>query len=123
MMAVRDVTVVSVPVSDQERSKEFYVGKLGFELVREDDSVPGIRWVQVAPKGGTTSLTLVTWFETMPPGSLQGLVLSSDDLQADHDDFTAKCVQFDGPPQRRPWGTEEAVLRDPDGNGLVLQQT
>jgi catechol 2,3-dioxygenase-like lactoylglutathione lyase family enzyme len=122
-MAVRDVTVVSVPVSDQERAKEFYVGKLGFELVREDDSVPGIRWVQVAPKGGSTSLTLVTWFETMPPGSLQGLVLSSDDLQADHDDFIAKGVQFDGPPQRRPWGTEETVLRDPDGNGLVLQQT
>jgi catechol 2,3-dioxygenase-like lactoylglutathione lyase family enzyme len=60
-MAVRDVTVVSVPASDQERAKEFYVGKLGFELVREDDSVPGIRWVQVAPKGGATSLTLVTW--------------------------------------------------------------
>ncbi len=49
-MAVRDVTAVSVPVSDQERAKEFYVGKLGFELVREDDSVPGIRWVQSPPK-------------------------------------------------------------------------
>ena len=122
-MAVRDVTVVSVPVSDQERAKAFYVEKLGFELVREDDSVPGIRWVQVAPRGGTTSLTLVTWFETMPPGSLRGLVLSSDDLAGDHDDLTAKGVQFDGPPQRRPWGSEETVLRDPDGNGIVLQQT
>src|SRR6266511_2867875 len=46
-MAVQEVKVVSVPVSDQERAKEFYVEKLGFELSREDDSIPGIRWVQV----------------------------------------------------------------------------
>jgi catechol 2,3-dioxygenase-like lactoylglutathione lyase family enzyme len=120
-MAVRDVRVVSVPVSDQERAKEFYVEKLGFELSRQDDSVPGIRWVQVTPKGGGTSLTLVTWFETMPPGSLQGLVLGSDDLEQDYADLVARRVEFDRPLQRQPWGTE-AVIRDPDGNKLVLQQ-
>jgi catechol 2,3-dioxygenase-like lactoylglutathione lyase family enzyme len=36
---------MSVPVSDQERAREFYVGKLGFELVRDDESVPGIHRV------------------------------------------------------------------------------
>jgi catechol 2,3-dioxygenase-like lactoylglutathione lyase family enzyme len=120
-MAIQDVIVVSVPVSDQERAKAFYVDKLGFELRREDDSIPGIRWVQVAPKGGTTALTLVTWFESMPPGSLQGLVLTSSNLQADYEELVAKGVEFDGPLQRRPWATE-AVLHDPDGNSLVLQQ-
>ena len=29
-MAVQGVRVVSVPVSDQDRAKEFYVDKLGF---------------------------------------------------------------------------------------------
>jgi catechol 2,3-dioxygenase-like lactoylglutathione lyase family enzyme len=120
-MAIQDVSVVSVPVSDQERAKAFYVDKLGLELTREDDSMPGIRWVQVTPKTGTTSLTLVTWFETMPPGSLQGLVLSSDDLQRDCDELLARGVEFDRPLQQQPWGTE-AVVRDPDGNRLVLQQ-
>jgi catechol 2,3-dioxygenase-like lactoylglutathione lyase family enzyme len=120
-MAIQDVIVVSVPVSDQDRAKAFYVDTLGFELRREDDSVPGIRWVQVAPKQGTTALTLVTWFESMPPGSLQGLVLTSSNLQADYERLVAKGVQFDGPPQRQPWATE-AVLHDPDGNSLVLQQ-
>src|SRR5215204_4763065 len=71
-MAVQDVTVVSIPVSDQERAKAFYVDTLGLGLVRDDDSMPGIRWIQVAPKAGTTSLTLVTWFESMAPGSLPG---------------------------------------------------
>jgi catechol 2,3-dioxygenase-like lactoylglutathione lyase family enzyme len=120
-MAIRDITVVALPVSDQERAKAFYVEQLGFELRREDDAAPGLRWVQVAPPGATTALALVTWFESMPPGSLRGLGLRSDDLQADYEALVAQGVAFDEPPQRRPGGTE-AVLRDPDGNRLVLQQ-
>jgi catechol 2,3-dioxygenase-like lactoylglutathione lyase family enzyme len=121
-MAVQDVVVVSVPVSDQERAKRFYVDTLGLELVSEDDSVPGIRWVQVASAGGTTALTLVTWFESMPPGSQRGLVLASDDLQGDYERLLAAGVPFDGPPQDRPWGAKEAIINDPDGNALILQQ-
>jgi catechol 2,3-dioxygenase-like lactoylglutathione lyase family enzyme len=120
-MAIENVKVVSVPVSDQERAKDFYVEKLGFELIRDDDSVPGIRWVQVSPKGGAPSLTLVTWFETMPPGSLQGLVLGSENLEAECDRLAAQGVAFDRPLEHQPWGTE-AVICDPDGNKLVLQQ-
>ena len=47
-MTINNITVVSVPVSDQERAKAFYVDTLGFE-VREDRSMPGMRWVLVAP--------------------------------------------------------------------------
>jgi catechol 2,3-dioxygenase-like lactoylglutathione lyase family enzyme len=121
-MPVRDVTVVSVPVSDQDRAKKFYTQTLGFQLLRDDDSVPGIRWVQVAPAGGGTALTLVTWFDTMPPGSLRGLVLASDDLAADYQRLRDLGAEFDQAPTQQPWATE-AVLRDPDGNQLVLQQT
>jgi catechol 2,3-dioxygenase-like lactoylglutathione lyase family enzyme len=120
-MAIEEVKVISVPVSDQDGAKAFYVDKLGFELTRDDASVPGIRWVQVTPKGGTTSLTLVTWFETMPAGSLQGLVLGSNDLQSDCDHFAAQGVKFDRPLEEQPWG-REAVIMDPDGNKIVLQQ-
>jgi len=120
-MALQDVTVVSVPVSDQQRAKAFYVDKLGFELVREDDSVPGMHWVQVAPNGRTTALTLVTWFDTMPAGSLRGLVVSSDDLPTDYEAFKTNGVEFDAPPEQHPWATE-AVCHDPNGNMIVLQQ-
>jgi catechol 2,3-dioxygenase-like lactoylglutathione lyase family enzyme len=121
VVAIQDVIVVSVPVSDQDRAKAFYVDTLGFELVREDDSIPGLRWVQVAPKATRIALTLVTWFESMPAGSLRGLVLTSDDLQGDYEALQAKGVEFDQPPQQQPWATE-AVFHDPDGNSLVLQQ-
>ena len=121
MMRFKDVTVVSVPVSDQERARAFYVDKLGFELRRDDTSIPGMRWLQVAPRGATTSLTLVTWFDSMPPGSLRGLVLSSENLEADYEALVQKGVEFEGPPQKQPWGVE-TVLHDPDGNSIVLQQ-
>jgi catechol 2,3-dioxygenase-like lactoylglutathione lyase family enzyme len=121
-MPVRRVSVVSVPVSDQEVAKEFYLEALGFELVRDDASVPGLRWVEVRPAGGETSLTLVDWFrDTMPAGSLQGLVLALDDLRASYEQLVGKRVVFDQPLEERPWGLE-AVVRDPDGNRLVLQQ-
>ena len=53
--------------------------------------------------------------------SLRGLVLACDDLDAEYQRLHTAGVQFDSPPQRQPWATE-AVLRDPDGNMLVLQQ-
>jgi uncharacterized glyoxalase superfamily protein PhnB len=64
---------------------------------------------------------LVTWFDTMPPGSLQGLVLGSSDLRRDCEALTAGGVEFVRELQEQPWGAE-AVIRDPDGNQIVLQQ-
>lgn len=122
-MAIDDVVVVSVPVSDQDRAKAFYIDTLGFELVSEDDSVPGFHWIRVAPTGATTALSLVTWFDSMPAGSLQGLVLLSSDLQADYEELVAKGVAFDGPPTQPHYAPKgEVVCRDPDGNVLVFQQ-
>jgi catechol 2,3-dioxygenase-like lactoylglutathione lyase family enzyme len=120
-MAVSSVAVVSVPVSDQERAKRFYVETLGLVLVA-DNAMPGMRWVQVAPAGGGTALTLVTWFPSMPAGSMQGLVLRCDDLDAEYRRITAAGVSFETAPHTVPYAKAEAVLRDPDGNGIVLQQ-
>ena len=119
-MSIKDIVVVSVPVSDQELAKDFYVNRLGFDLIRDDSSVPGMRWVQVSANGARTTLTLVTWFDSMPPGTLRGLVFRSDDLEADYARLVALGVEFESPPQQQPWGTE-AVFRDPDGNQFVLQ--
>jgi catechol 2,3-dioxygenase-like lactoylglutathione lyase family enzyme len=119
--AVESVAVVSVPVSDQERAKSFYVDTLGMRLVRDDSSVPGMRWIQVAPPGGGTQLSLVTWFDSMPAGCLRGLVLRMTDLQGTYEALAKEGVKFEAPPAKQPWGLE-TVVYDPDGNGIVLQQ-
>ncbi|GAA4184600.1 hypothetical protein GCM10022288_05500 [Gryllotalpicola kribbensis] len=118
-MSIRHVQVVSIPVSDQDRAKEFYVGVLGFALLADRRFTPEMRWVMVAPPGGQTALTLVTWFPSMPPGSLQGTVLESDDLERDVAALSGKGVEV-SPPQHAPWG-RFVTFADPDGNGIVLQ--
>jgi hypothetical protein len=67
-MPVEDVITVSVPVTDQGRALAFYVGTLGLKLARVDETMLGIRHVQVSVDG-PTRLSLVTWCVSMPAGS------------------------------------------------------
>ncbi len=120
-MTVTQIQLLSVPVADQDRAKHFYVDVLGWRLLA-DNPMGETRWVQVAPPGAATSVTLVTWFPSMPPGSLKGLVLESDDLDADVARLTARGVVFEGDVQEMPWG-RFTTFHDPDGNGIVLQAT
>ena len=111
--------VVSIPVADQDRARDFYVRVLGFELRREASFGDGQQWLEVAPPGAQTALTLVTWFPSMPAGSLQGLAIGVrvvDAASAEHSEGGWAC---EGPPQDAPWG-RFATFRDPDGNGLIL---
>ena len=121
-MAITHLQLISLPVADQDRSVQFYVDVLGFDLVRDNPMGPEMRWVQVAPKGAQTSVTLVTWFPTMPPGSVKGLVLETDDLDGDVAALTANGVRIEGGIQEQPWG-RFVTFDDPDGNGIVLQET
>jgi catechol 2,3-dioxygenase-like lactoylglutathione lyase family enzyme len=115
------VAIVSVPVSDQDRAKAFFVDTLGFQLVADQPMGDGARWLQVAPGFGGVSLTLVTWFEEMPAGSLRGMVLATKDIDAAHAELKARGVDVSDI-ERAPWG-RYATFEDPDGNGFVLQQS
>jgi catechol 2,3-dioxygenase-like lactoylglutathione lyase family enzyme len=121
-MTITHIQLLSLPVADQDRAKGFYVDKLGLDLVADNHLGPAQRWVQVAPKGAGTAITLVTWFETMPPGSLKGLVLETDDLDADVAALADRGVAIPDGIQDAPWG-RYATFDDPDGNGIVLQAT
>ena len=120
-MSLTHVQLLSVPVADQDRARDFYVNTLGFELIADIPMGPDQRWVQVGAPGAQTSLTLVTWFETMPAGSLRGLVIESDDLTADIEALGARGLAVSDV-QAAPWG-QFVTCEDPDGNGLILQAT
>ena len=121
-IAVTHLTLVSLPVADQDRSLAFYRDVLGLELVRDNPMGPDQRWVQLAPPGAQTSITLVTWFPTMPPGSVKGTVLETDDLDGDAESLRAKGVVIEGGIQQQPWG-RFITFDVPYGNGIVLQET
>ena len=116
---ITHLSLVSVPVVDQQVARAFYAETLGFEVVRE--LVEGEQqWVELAPNGTTPTITLVTWFPQMSPGSLQGLVFDSDDIAQASEALRARGVEV-SPIERDPWG-QYARFNDPDGNGLVLRQ-
>ena len=115
------ITVVSVPVTDQDRAMRFYTDEVGFELLAQTRFGDGLGWVQVGPAGSEASLTLVTWFDDMSAGSLRGLVVDSDDLDADYRAMTGRGVRFLGPPSQQPGGVF-ATFIDPDGNQISLRQ-
>ena len=56
----------------------------------------------------------------MPPGSLQGMVLSTKDIVEAYRSLTDKGLTL-SPVQSAPWG-RYATFEDPDGNGWVLEQ-
>lgn len=117
-MSISKIQLLSLPVADQDRARDFYVHVLGLELVRDNPMGDGRRWVEVAPKGSATGITLVTWFPTMPAGSCKGLVLQTGDVDGDVARLRDAGVAVDGP-RDAPWG-RFATLDDPDGNGIVL---
>jgi catechol 2,3-dioxygenase-like lactoylglutathione lyase family enzyme len=121
-MTIRNVQLLSVPVSDQDRARDFYLDTLGFELVRDTQLGPDMRWVMVKPPRGETALTLVTWFPSMPAGSLKGTVLETDDLDADVERLGGLGVSIANGIEDAPWG-RFVQFNDPDGNGIVLQAT
>jgi catechol 2,3-dioxygenase-like lactoylglutathione lyase family enzyme len=113
------VESVSVPVSDQEQAKEFYVDALGFELLVDHTWREGMRWSEVAPHNSATSLKLVTWSACMLPSMYRVIVLATEDIQATHDELLDKGIDFELAPTETPRGMQ-AMFRDPDGNALLL---
>ena len=130
--------VVTIPVSNVERAKEFY-GGLGWRL-DADFTAGDEHVVQFTPPGSQCSIHFGTNLTTVAPGSAQGLLLIVSDLQAARAELLAHGVdvsevyhlagfnrvdpsrRLSGPSPERPSYGSFASFSDPDGNGWLLQQ-
>ena len=110
---ITGVGTVGVPVTDQARALEFYVGQLGFET-RRDMPFGEARWIEVAPPGSATTIALV------PAGVPAGIRLMTEDADSDHAELRARGVDTDPEVLRMPEAPAMFSLRDPDGNRLIL---
>ena len=117
---ITNIHTVAVPVSDQSRSLDFYVEKLGFET-RLDAPFGDGRWLEVAPPGATTSIALVSTLEGAPMGVNTGIRLSTRDADSDHAALVAEGVDTDAEVMRMgDFVPPMFTFRDPDGNRLVI---
>ena len=112
------IAVVSIPVSDPSAALRFYTEVMAFALLRDMPMGPDMRWIQLQPKTGGSSIALVTWFDRMPPGGQQGLLVHVADIDAEHARLAGLGVTVT-PIDEQPWG-RFTMLSDPDGNGWVV---
>jgi catechol 2,3-dioxygenase-like lactoylglutathione lyase family enzyme len=96
-----------LPVTDLEKSRNWYVDRLGFTLERAQDGVVGIK----DSAGLTIFLQRVT---DALPGRKVTLTIEVDDVHRKHEELEGGGVRFVSPPKMLFWGYGAEVL-DPDG--------
>jgi catechol 2,3-dioxygenase-like lactoylglutathione lyase family enzyme len=114
--------LVPIPVSDVDRAKAFYAERLGFVVDVDVSPVDGVRVVQLTPPGSACSIGFGTGIPVYaaPPGSIRGLHLVVDDIEAARAELIARGVDV-GEIQDVGRGVTYAGFEDPDGNGWTLQ--
>jgi catechol 2,3-dioxygenase-like lactoylglutathione lyase family enzyme len=115
------VSVVIVPVADQDRALEFYVEKLGFEKRADTPFGHGERWVEVAPAGAATTLALIPPRDDDPTGVDTRIAFTTADVDADHAGLRARGVDVDAEVMRMGEPVPPMFFfRDQDGNTLLI---
>src|SRR5262245_44215017 len=74
--------IVVIPVSNVDRAKEFYGGKLGWRLDADYDNGKDFRVIQFTPPGSGCSIIFGKNVTAATPGSAQGLYLIVSDIEA-----------------------------------------
>src|SRR5918995_255051 len=113
--------LIPVPVSDVDRAKAFYEERAGFAVDNDATVREGLRFIQLPPPGSGCSVSIGEGITEMEPGSLQGIQLVVDDIEAARDELSARGLEVSDV-QDFPWG-RFVFFSDPDGNGWAVQQT
>jgi catechol 2,3-dioxygenase-like lactoylglutathione lyase family enzyme len=114
-----ELQLVNVPVSDVERAKEFYE-KAGFNADHDHDIGGGIRFVQLTPPGSACSISIGTGLTEAEPGSVEGLQLVVDDINAAREELAGRGIDVSDV-QTFDWGAF-VFFADPDGNKWAVQE-
>lgn len=111
--------LVAVPVTDVDRAIAFYTEKVGFILDHDHTVSDDLRFVQLTPPGSACSIALGKGIVDSEPGSLAGVQLVVDDIEAARAELAGRGVEVSdvstGP------GGAFVFFADPDGNRWSVQ--
>jgi catechol 2,3-dioxygenase-like lactoylglutathione lyase family enzyme len=133
---IQRLSHVSIYVLDQDAAYDFYVNKLGFQVVMDQKMDNGFRWLTVSPKGQPGLQIILMPIETGPmmdqetsealrtlirKGKIGGGVFQTADCQQTYEELKAKGVEFAQAPVERFYGIE-ALMKDNSGNWFSMTQ-
>ena len=114
------IELVTVPVSDVDRAKAFYVDQVGFSADHDHAVGDGLRFVQLTPPGSACSIALGEGITDAAPGSVPGIQMVVGDADAARAELAARGVEV-SEVQEFPWG-RFVFFSDPDGNRWSVQE-
>lgn len=128
MQIANKFTMVSVIVSDMNKAKEFYAGKLGFAVATDYRRNDNNWWVTLTFPGGGANITLarssVTHNEAPKPNTVS-FYFSTSDVAVAHKELNEKGVET-GEVRNDLYGPGSGVkfiqFKDPDGNQVTFAQ-
>lgn len=117
--------VVVVPVTDVDRAKDFYVGRLGFKLDADTQPTPDLRVVHMTPPGSACSVVVGPKVASAGSdlGSSASLQLVVSDIEAARSELAGRGVEVSEVQTLDPRdGGRFVFFKDPDGNDWAVQE-
>jgi catechol 2,3-dioxygenase-like lactoylglutathione lyase family enzyme len=112
--------LVPLPTADVDRSKEFYVERVGFVLDHDVEPGNGMRVVQLTPPGSSCSIVVGVGMSAPDAPRVQNLHLVVDDVAAVRSQLEDRGVEVSA--VQDMGGVKYAWFSDPDGNSWALQE-
>jgi len=111
--------LVSVPVSDVDRARDFYVDRAGFALDHDHTVNENLRFVQLTPPGSACSIAFGVGLTERSPGSAECQLVVSD-IDAARAELVERGVEVSDV-EEFGWG-KFVFFSDLDGNRWAVQQ-
>ena len=120
-MVITGIASASVFVKDQQESLNFWIEKVGFEVICDLQLESNFRWVEIAPRSSESSInlypkSLISKKDLLP---MPVIVFRTNDIQSTFKDLKARGVTFSRNPLKSILGIH-AMFKDVDGNEFLI---
>jgi lactoylglutathione lyase len=120
-MVITGIASTSIFVKDQQESLNFWVDKIGFEVICDLQLESNFRWIEIAPRTSNSSInlylkSLISKKDLKP---MPVIVFSTNDIQSTFDNLRARGVTFSRNPLKSILGIH-AMFKDVDGNEFLI---
>lgn len=120
-MMITGIASTSIFVKDQQESLNFWVDKVGFEVICDLQLESNFRWVEIAPRSSDSSInlypkSLISKKDLIP---MPVIVFRTNDIQSTFNNLKARGVTFSRDPLKSILGIH-AMFKDVDGNEFLI---